>query len=146
MDTRTGRLLVALLWAGLTLGCGGDISGNRSGTAPAPPAALSGTAGDQQVSLTWSLSTGATGYHLKRSTTSGGPYTQVSAPTSNSFTDTGLTNGTSYFYVVSAMNASGESTNSQRSVDHPECARSAAPWRIGRHGRQSASQLVLDRQ
>jgi hypothetical protein len=44
--------------------------------------------------------------------TSGGPYTQIAAPTSPSYTDTGLVNGTTYYYVVSAVNSVGESANS----------------------------------
>ena len=42
----------------------------------------------------------------------GGPYTQVAAPTTNSDTDTAVTNGTAYYYVVSAVNSYGESANS----------------------------------
>jgi fibronectin type 3 domain-containing protein len=79
---------------------------------PPVPTSLIATAGNAQVSLTWAISSGATSYHLKRSTTTGGPYTQVSAPTTDSFTDVSLTNGTKYFYVVSALNSSGESANS----------------------------------
>ena len=49
---------------------------------------------------------------MKRSTTGGGPYTQAGNPAAAGFTDAGLTNGTKYFYVVSAYNSYGESTNS----------------------------------
>jgi fibronectin type 3 domain-containing protein len=86
---------------------------------PAAPTGLMATAGNAQVSLTWSASAGATSYHVKRSTASGGPYTQVSAPSGTSFTDTGLTNGTTYFYVVSAVNSSGESANSSQASATP---------------------------
>ena len=79
---------------------------------PAVPGGLVATAGNAQVSLTWTASTGATSYHVKRATVSGGPYTQVGAPTASSYTDTGLTNGTKYYYVVSAVDAAGESANS----------------------------------
>jgi hypothetical protein len=79
---------------------------------PAAPTNLTATAGNAQVSLTWSASSGATSYHVKRATTSGGPYTQIAAPTSTSYTDTSLTNGTTYYYVVSALNSAGESVNS----------------------------------
>lgn len=81
-------------------------------TPPTVPSGLTATAGNAQVSLSWNASAGATSYHVKRSTTSGGPYTQVAAPTANSDTDSGLTNGTTYFYVVSAVNSAGESANS----------------------------------
>ncbi len=81
-------------------------------TIPAAPTGLSATAGDQQVVLNWNASAGATGYHVKRGTTSGGPYTQVASPSGTSDTDTGLSDGTTYYYVVAAVNAAGESANS----------------------------------
>src|SRR5271166_1458324 len=79
---------------------------------PAVPTQLTATAGNAQVSLLWSASTGATSYHVKRATVSGGPYTQIAVPTSPNYADTGLTNGTKYFYVVSALNSAGESADS----------------------------------
>jgi chitodextrinase len=82
---------------------------------PAAPTGLVATGGDAQVSLTWTAATGATSYNVKRSTVSGGPYTTVStagAVTGTSFIDTGLTSGTTYFYVVTAANTAGESANS----------------------------------
>jgi fibronectin type 3 domain-containing protein len=88
-------------------------------TPPAAPTGLQATAGNAQVNLSWSARTGATSYHVKRSTTSGGPYTQIAAPTTTSETDTGLTNGTTYYYVVSALNAAGESANSSQAVATP---------------------------
>ena len=82
--------------------------------APPIPTGFEATAGNAQVSLTWSASAGASSYHVKRSTTSGSGYTQVGAPTTTSFADSGLTNGTTYYYVVSALNAAGESSNSSQ--------------------------------
>jgi fibronectin type 3 domain-containing protein len=79
---------------------------------PATPSGLAATPGNAQVALSWTASSGATGYHVKRAATSGGPYTQVGAPTSTSYTDTSLTNGTTYYYVVSALDSAGESANS----------------------------------
>ncbi|MDI4647388.1 fibronectin type III domain-containing protein [Cohnella hashimotonis] len=77
------------------------------------PAGLTATSGDTTAYLTWYASTGATNYNIKRSTTAGGPYTTIAtAVTGNVFHDTGLTNGTKYYYVVSAVNAGGESGNS----------------------------------
>jgi hypothetical protein len=89
---------------------------------PAVPTALVATEGNQQVSLTWTASSGATSYYVKRASTSGGPYTQLVAPASNSYTNTGLTNGTTYFYVVSAVNATGESANSSQASATPAAA------------------------
>ena len=88
-------------------------------TAPAPPHTLTATAGNQQVSLAWVASTGATSYHVKRAATNGGPYTTVASPTGTSYTDTAVTNGTTYYYVVTAVSASGESANSNQASATP---------------------------
>jgi len=108
-------LLIALLVVVLA-GCGAYGTGNNGGagssTIPAVPVGLIATAGHAQVSMSWTASNGATLYYVKRSTTSGGPYTQISAPSATSDTDTGLTNGIRYFYVVSAYNSAGQSANS----------------------------------
>jgi fibronectin type 3 domain-containing protein len=90
---------------------------------PAPPAAptgLTATPGNAQVSLAWTASGGATSYNVKRATVTGGPYTVVATGvTAASFTDTGLVNGTTYFHVVSAVNAGGESANSNQTSATP---------------------------
>lgn len=83
-----------------------------SGTPPAAPTGVTATSANAQVSLSWTASAGASSYHVKRSTTSGSGYVQIAAPTVTSYTDTGLTNGTTYYYVVSALNTAGESPNS----------------------------------
>ncbi len=114
---RVHGLVIAmmLVLAGCGGGYGGTSSGGGNSTPPPVPAVPSGataTAGDSQAVVSWTAVTGATSYHVKRSSTTGGPYTQVGAPTSATFTDTGLTDGTKYFYVISAVNAGGESANS----------------------------------
>lgn len=83
------------------------------GVAPNPPTGLSATPGNSQVALTWNASASATSYNVQRGTTPGGPYTTI-APnvTATSHTDTTVANGTTYYYVVSAVNADGESANS----------------------------------
>ena len=79
---------------------------------PSIPSSLSATPGGNQVVLNWSFSAGATSYNVKSSTTNGGPYVTIASPTTTSYTNTGLALGTTYYYVVSAVNAAGESTNS----------------------------------
>jgi hypothetical protein len=85
----------------------------KAPTAPPPvPTGLAAAVGDKAITLTWNASTGASTYNLKRSTTSGGPYTQIASATSTTYVDTPLTNGTTYYYVVSSVNSFGESANS----------------------------------
>jgi len=83
--------------------------------APVAPTGLAAAVGSGTVTLTWNASGGATSYAVKRATVSGGPYTpigSVTSPAPPSYTDSGLTNGTTYYYVVSASNTAGTSPNS----------------------------------
>jgi len=97
-------------------------------TPPAAPTGLSATAGNAQASLSWNPSTGATSYNVLRSTTNGGPYTTIATSlTTTNYTDTGLTNGTTYYYVVQAANSGGTSPNSNQASATPTCPVAAAP-------------------
>jgi fibronectin type 3 domain-containing protein len=86
-----------------------------SGVPPTAPNGLVATAGNSQAVLSWVPSTGATSYNIKRSTTSGGSYAVIATNVTNTgYSDTGLANGTTYYYVVSAENPAGESANSSQ--------------------------------
>ncbi|WJH34829.1 discoidin domain-containing protein [Paenibacillus sp. CC-CFT747] len=88
-------------------------SAEASVTAPLPaPTGLSAAAGNASVSLSWTGVTGAASYNVKRSTTNGGPYTTIATVTSAAYADSGLANGTPYYYVVSALAGSNESADS----------------------------------
>ncbi len=110
------------------------LSDMKSGTfifqvdpVPAPGAAsgLGATAGNAQVSLAWTAASGATGYGVHRSITSGGPYTTVKTNVVGTiYTDTGLTNGTTYYYVVTATNAEGEGASSNQATATPAASTS----------------------
>ena len=103
--------LLALSTLGLAA-CGGGGGVSPTPAAPATPSGLSATVGNGQVALTWSASAGATGYAVSRGASSAGPFASVGETASTSFTDTGVTNGTAYYYVVSASNMAGSSANS----------------------------------
>jgi len=79
-------------------------------TVPSGLSALAVSA--SQINLVWNASPSATSYNVKRSLTSGGPYATVTNVTTTNYTDLGLANGMTYYYVVSALNTAGESANS----------------------------------
>jgi beta-glucanase (GH16 family) len=96
---------------------------SNSSAPPATPTGLSASAGNQQIALSWNAVSGATSYNVKRGSSSGGPYSTIaSGVTSTTHTDTGLANGTTYYYVVSAVNANGESANSSQVAARPGSA------------------------
>jgi hypothetical protein len=76
------------------------------------PQSLTALPGDARVTLNWAASSGATNYYVKRSLVSGSGYTTIATNSSTTFTNTGLNNGTVYYFVVSALNGYGESANS----------------------------------
>jgi hypothetical protein len=91
--------------------------------APNAPTQLTATPGDSQVTLNWAAVTGATGYNVKRSTTAGGPYETIATSVSGaSYVDTNVVNGTTYYYVVTTINADGESANSNEASATPQAA------------------------
>jgi beta-glucanase (GH16 family) len=93
----------------------------------AAPTGLTATAGDQQVVISWDTIPAATSYKVKRATASGGPYAIVASPTTPAYTNTGLINGTTYYYVVSQVNSVAESTNSLQVIATPASTPPAAP-------------------
>jgi hypothetical protein len=96
-------------------------------TVPAAPTGLAAAAGNAQVGLTWTVSAGASSYHVKRATVSGGPYAVIATQAAASFIDTGLTNGITYYYVLSAVNSAGESSNSSQVAATPAGSSTSGP-------------------
>ncbi|CUH96768.1 hypothetical protein P22_2879 [Propionispora sp. 2/2-37] len=87
------------------------------------PTNLIATPGDSQVTLNWNVVTDATGYNVKRSTTAGGPYETIASNVSGtSYVDTNIVNGTTYYYVITAITADGESGNSNEASATPQAA------------------------
>jgi hypothetical protein len=82
---------------------------------------LTASPGNHQVSLTWSNVSGATSYNVKRAAVSGGPYSIIaSGITGTNYTDSAVTNGGTYYYVVSANAAGAESGNSFEASATPQ--------------------------
>jgi len=86
---------------------------------PYPPYNLIATGFDMSVSLRWTGRANATSYDVYRGTKSGGPYHLAGSASGTSFSDTGLTNGKTYYYVVTALNAAGESGYSNQASAAP---------------------------
>lgn len=81
---------------------------------PAPPAPANLTASGTNllIGLAWNTVANATSYNLKRGTVSGVYPTVINGLTSTNYSDANVTNAVNYYYVVTAVNSGGESTNS----------------------------------
>jgi hypothetical protein len=88
------------------------VSATPSGPPPIPTGVTAVPDTFERIDLAWNASYDATSYNVKRSTTHGGPYTNVANAPNPFFTDTGLVSGTTYYYVISALSSEGESSNS----------------------------------
>ena len=103
--------------------------------APTMPSGLAATASGTSISLAWTASTdniGVVGYQVLRSTINGSGYSQIATANTNSYTNTGLSVGTTYYYVVkaydAAANVSATSTQAQATVPVPaDTERPTAP-------------------
>lgn len=107
-------------------GCGGSATRYDPG-APAQVAGLTATPGSGQVALNWSTASKAAGYVIYYSTTSGvtkSTGTKFATTLSTSAIVTGLTNGQSYYFVVTAINSTSESAESNQVAATPSSARS----------------------
>jgi hypothetical protein len=104
-----------------------NVSAEKSATPssgtlpPAPPKGASATPGNGQITITWTAVTDATSYNVYYSTTPGVTKTTGTkvADAVSPKTITGLTNGTTYYVVVTAVNAAGESAESSETSAVP---------------------------
>ena len=75
---------------------------------------------NSKIDLSWDAVIKATSYTVKRSATAEGPYTTIATDiTETSYTDTNVTNGTMYYYVVTATNNGTEIANSNEASAQP---------------------------
>ncbi len=78
---------------------------------PAKPAGLTAVISGGEVKLSWNAVTGATGYYVYRGTSAGNE-TLLGSALNNSYTDSNIKAGTTYYYYVIAYNSTGESAAS----------------------------------
>ncbi|MFH1231110.1 MAG: fibronectin type III domain-containing protein [Planctomycetota bacterium] len=136
-------IIAAVLFIGYVItlncsGCGGgggssgSSDGNPTGTAPSAPTGVTATAGDKEIIINWNSVTSATSYNIYWSTTlgvnktSGTKINNATRP----YTHTGLTNETTYYYVVTAANSDGESSVSSEVNATPSVTLLPAPTGI----------------
>ncbi len=121
-----------------------EVSTTPASLPPPAPTGLSATAGDARVQLSWTAAVGATGYTVKRAASAAGPYaTLASGLTATAYLDnSGLSNGSTYHYTVSAANAAGTGDASA-----PVSARPLSPamtWRLQYFGDIAATGQAAD--
>jgi hypothetical protein len=121
-----GRYYGNLVWVG------GDLT---AATVPGAPNLTSATSGNTSINLAWTApaDTGGaaiSGYKVYRGTSAGGEAAVPVATLLNvlSYSDSGLTNGTTYFYKVAAVNSVGTGAQSNERSATP--AAPAAPGAI----------------
>ena len=83
-------------------------SGGGTAAVPSAPTNFTAQVNDGSAELTWAPTSTANAYRVKRSNSSGGPYQTVTTVGGNSYQNSGLTNGQTYYYVISAINQAGE--------------------------------------
>lgn len=83
---------------------------------PAPTGVNATPNGNNRIDVSWNSVVGATEYRVFRSTISGGPYTQIGTAVTNGYSDTTVSGGTTYFYVVRAFNGCESANSSQVSA------------------------------
>jgi len=111
-----------------------DITCVNPGSVPAPTG-MSATSGNGQVTISWNAVSGATSYNLYMASASGiskSNYSSITGGTrvtgvTSPYIKTSLANSTKYYFVVTAVNATGEGNESSQVSATPQ----AAPLPVG---------------
>jgi hypothetical protein len=120
------NLILTVMFSPTVVGSvSGSISIVSNASVSPGPITLTGTGVapvQHSVTLTWTASTSTVaGYNVYRGTTSGGPYTKISSSliTTLAYTDTTVQSGTTYFYVATSVDSSGDESVNSNEVSAP---------------------------
>ncbi len=106
-----------------------------AGSALPTPWITAAAPGDTTATLAWESVAGASSYRLKRGTAEAGPFTAIADNlAATGFTDGGLSNGTTYYYVVSAIVSGQETPDSGARAIRPAGAPQTVSWNVDRYG------------
>ena len=134
---------VAAVNAAGTSGQSNEASATPEPSIPPAPATLLATPGNATVTLNWTASSGATSYSVFRGTSSGGEgSTAIGTSTGTSYTDSSVTNGTTYFYTVKAVNTAGTSGSSIEASATPSAGAPPAPTNLAATGGNATVSLT----
>ena len=119
-----GIFFLATLMTAAGIGCGGSGGGGSAAdtTPPSAPTGLTAVAAsDSRIDLTWAASTdnvGVAGYNVYRAASASGAPAKIGTSAANSYSDTGLTASTTYYYTVTAFDAANNESpaSSQKSA------------------------------
>ncbi len=100
----------------------GELEMMGSSVIAGTPTNLKATAGDSIVDLSWSPSSNAVYYKIKRTTTPSGDYSTIATTATVSYSDTTVKNGITYYYTISAVNAGTSSPNSNEVSAIPQAS------------------------
>ncbi|MGE5160172.1 MAG: fibronectin type III domain-containing protein [Betaproteobacteria bacterium] len=125
-----------------------EVSATPMPPAPGAPANFAATSGDAQVQLIWSPVADATSYNVYWSKTAGvvaggAGVTKIPALTTTSYTHTGLTNGDTYYYIVSATGLAGEGAASAEKSARPLPPPPPAPLGLTAIAAKDAAQVTV---
>ncbi|HEU0188763.1 MAG TPA: fibronectin type III domain-containing protein, partial [Gallionella sp.] len=135
MPMKPALLLLAFVSTLFISACGGggSTASPSAATVPLAPVGVTATTGDAQIQLGWAAVSGATSYNVYYRTSAGvtaANGTKIASATSGG-PITGLTNGTTYYFVVTAVNAAGESAVSSEVNATPQVSTPGAPTGVG---------------
>ena len=144
--TRTTSIACAQIIAAAIPAYSNEANATTLDVTPTAPGNLAANAvSTTQINLTWSdNASNETGFKIERKTGSGGTYAQIGTVGANvtSYSDSGLTSGTTYYYRVRANNAVGDSGYSNEANATTFSNPPAAPTALGATA-TSSSQINL---